>query len=319
MNGPSPRASLFSPQARPLLALSTMWAMQPRFEHDLGAFAERAAELGYEAIEINASMDAQMAGAILAGGALPVASIHAPAPLERHPTAGWNRDLNLASLDETERSLAVGYTKRSVDLAADAGARYVVVHIGRVADHELIGERRLRELYPRRDLVATEWERTVDHTVRERASLAASHIEPAQRSLAELAAYAESRAVTIGIESMQPYHQLPLPDEGASLLEPYPGHIVGYWHDVGHGEVLHRLGLVDRSAWFDVLGARLIGAHLHDMRGLTDHRAPGNGDVDYAWLAKRIPAGAARTLEIDQHEPDDSLVRSIEVLRGVGI
>src|SRR5688572_5725167 len=123
--------------ARPLLALSTMWAMQPRFEHDLFAFTQRATELGYEAIEINPSMDAQMAGAILAGGALPVASIHAPAPLEQHPTAGWNRDLNLASLDESERALAIRFTQRSVDLAVQADARYVVAHIGRVSDHEL--------------------------------------------------------------------------------------------------------------------------------------------------------------------------------------
>jgi sugar phosphate isomerase/epimerase len=289
--------------------------MQPRFEHDLRAFAERATELGYDAIEINASMDAQMAGAILAGGVLPVASIHAPAPLERHPTAGWNRDLNLASLDEPERTLAVSYTKRSVDLAANAGARYVVVHIGRVRDHDLAGERRLRELYARRDLVAEEWERTVDETVRERAGLVAPHIEPAQRSLAELAAYAEPRGVAIGIESMQPFHQLPLPDEAARLLEPYAPHVAGYWHDVGHAEILHRLGLVDRGAWFDVLGARLIGAHIHDMRGLTDHRAPGNGDVDYAWLAKRIPATVARTLEIDQHEPDDAVAHALDVLR----
>jgi sugar phosphate isomerase/epimerase len=305
--------------AHPPFALSTMWAMQPRFEHDVLAFTERAAELGYEAIEINPSMDAQMAGAILAGGALPVASIHAPAPLEQHPTAGWNRDLNLASLDEGERSLAVRFAQRSIDLASQAGARYVVLHIGRVSDHELPGERRLRELYPRRDLVPDEWERTVDDTVRERAALVAPYLDSARRSLDELVAYAEPRGVALGIESMQPFHQLALPQEAAGLLEPYPAHVAGYWHDVGHVEVLHRLGLVDRSAWFDLLGERLIGVHLHDMRGLTDHRAPGSGDVDFKWLASRIPARAARTLEIDQHEPDESLVRAIEVLREAGV
>jgi sugar phosphate isomerase/epimerase len=296
-----------------------MWAMQPRFEHDVLAFTERAAELGFEAIEINPSMDAQMAGAILAGGTLPVASVHAPAPLEQHPTAGWNRDLNLASLDEAERGLAVRFTERSVDMAAQAGARYVVLHIGRVSDYELAGERRLRELYPRRDLVPTEWERTVDDTVRERAPLVPPHIEAAQRSLGELVAYAEPRGVALGIESMHPYHQLALPQEAALLLEPYPATVAGYWHDVGHVEVLHRLGLVDRGAWFDLLGGRLLGAHLHDMRELADHRAPGSGDVDFAWLAARIHAHAARTFEIDQHEPDETLIRALEVTRAAGI
>jgi sugar phosphate isomerase/epimerase len=295
-----------------------MWAMQPRFEHDVLAFTQRAAELGYEAIEINPSMDAQMAGAILAGSALPVASIHAPAPLEQHPTAGWNRDLNLASLDGDQRTLAVRFAQRSIDLAQQAGARYLVLHVGRVSDHELLAERHLRELYPRRDLVAAEWERTIDETVRERAARVPPHLDAARRSLDELVSYAQPRGVAIGIESMQPFHQLALPQEAATLLEPYPPTVAGYWHDVGHVEVLHRLGLVDRGAWFDLLGDRLIGAHLHDMRGLTDHRAPGSGDVDFTWLAARIPAQAARTLEIDQHEPDESLVAAIETLRAAG-
>jgi hypothetical protein len=87
--------------------------------------------LGYEAIVINASMTpSAVVEAIVASGVLPVASIHAPAPLVNYPDRGWNRDLNLASLDEVERELALRYTERSVDLAVETGARHVVVHLG---------------------------------------------------------------------------------------------------------------------------------------------------------------------------------------------
>ena len=82
-----------------------MWAVQPRFERDLRAFMERAAELGYEAVEINHSMDAAQIGAILGHGVLPITNVHAPAPLERHPSLGWNRELDLAAEDEQERAL----------------------------------------------------------------------------------------------------------------------------------------------------------------------------------------------------------------------
>ena len=295
-----------------------MWAMQPRFERDIQAFMERAAELGFDAVEINHSMDAQMAGVILAGRVLPVLSVHAPAPLEQHPSAGWNRDLNLASTEEDERALAVRYTQRSIDLAAEAGAPFVVVHIGHVG-HTLDGERRLRELWPRRDLLAEEYARTVDATVRERAGLAPPHLEAARRSLAELVAYAEPKGVALGLESMQPYHQLPLPHEAADLLASYPPAAAGYWHDVGHCQVEHALGLVDLGAWFDLLGDRVLGVHLQDVRALIDHRAPGTGDVDFRWLAEQLPAGAARTLEVDQHEPDETLVSALDVLRAAGM
>lgn len=303
----------------PPLALSTMWAMQPRFQHDLHAFLEAARDLGYGGVEINHSMDAQMAGAILASGVLPVTSVHAPAPLERHATAGWNRELNLAATDEDERALAVQYTTRSIDLAAEAGAQFVVIHLGGIGKRLLAGERRLRELWPRRDLAVDEYDRALDAAVRERAEVATPHLDRARRSLDALVEYATPRGVALGIESRLHYHEIPGPRELAEMLAPYPASAVGYWHDVGHVEVQHRLGITDRSAWFDLLGDRLLGTHLHDVRGLVDHRAPGTGDVDFQWLAARVGASAARTFEIDQHEPDEAVAHAIEVLRAAGL
>jgi sugar phosphate isomerase/epimerase len=125
--------------------------------------------------------------------------------------------------------------------------------------------------------------------------------------------------VTLGLESRLSYHQFPLPQEAVDLLAPYPPEVAGYWHDVGHGEVLHRLGLVELASWFELLGDRLVGTHLHDVRGLTDHRAPGNGDVDLAWLAARIPAHVPRTFEIDQHEPDAEVAHGLVLARNAGM
>ncbi len=311
----------------PLPALSTMWAVQSRFERDLGAFLERASELGYAAVEINHSMSAEQTGAILGYGSLPVTAVHAPAPLERHPSAGWNRALNLASTDEEERGLAVEFHRRSIDLAAQAGGSVVVVHLGGVGARLLDGERRLRSLYDRREHLPEEWQATADATVKDRAMKAAPWLEAARRSLDELAAAAEGRAVTLGIETRLHYHEIPLPHEAAELFESYPPSVVGYVHDVGHAEVHHRLGLTDHDAWFDLLcpdgmGERLVALHIHDVRGLVDHRAPGNGDVDFGWLAARIAAAnplAGRTMEIDQREPDEDVARALDVLHEAGV
>ncbi len=307
----------------PLLpSLSTMWAVQPRFERALGAFMERAGELGYRGVEINHSMTAEQAGAILGYRSLPVTGVHAPAPLERHPSAGWSRELNLAATDEVERALAVDFHLRSISLAADAGASIVVVHLGGVGNRLLAGERRLRSMYDRREVLRDEWAATVDATVRERAALAAPSLDAARRSLATMAEEASRRGITLGIETRLHYHEIPLPQEAADLFAPYPPEVVGYVHDVGHAEVHHRLGVTDRSAWWDLVGPRLVELHLHDVRGLLDHRAPGNGDVDFAWLAARIAEAnprAQRTFEIDQVEPDDDLARAIDILATAGI
>lgn len=317
MNEQSAATATTSP--RPLLALSTMWAVQERFAQDILAFVSCAQALGYEAIEINNSMDPEAARAIIESRILPVTSIHAPAPLAYYPNRGWNRDLNLAAIEEEERTLAVRFTERSVDLAVEAGARYVVVHLGSVGSAQLDGERRLRELWPPRDETTAEWSRTVRETRRDRAFLARRYLVQAERSLAELVRYAQPRGVALGIESRLGYHEIPLPAEARSLLAPYDPAVAGYWHDVGHVETHHRLGLVDREEWFEAVGDRILGAHIHDMRGIVDHRAPGTGDVDFGELATRLPADAPRTLEIDQREPDEDLARAVQVLRGAGL
>ena len=308
--------------AHPVASLSTMWAMQPRFERDLPAFMTRAAELGYEAIEINHSMEADHVGAILGAGILPVTGVHAPAPLERHAERGWNRGLNLASTDEAERRLGSEYTVRSVELAAEAGAENVVVHLGAVGDRPGNGERRARRLYDQRTTRAEEFAEGQLEARRERASLAGPYLDVARRTLTELCAAAEEHGVTIALETRLNYFEIALPEEMSELLAPYPVEVAGYLHDVGHAEVLHRLGLVDRQQWWDDAGDRLVGLHLQDVTGLTDHRAPGNGDVDFEWLAARIAEAnpsAARTFEINQHEPDADVASGLELMRTTGV
>jgi sugar phosphate isomerase/epimerase len=223
-----------SREAPPPPALSTMWAMQPRFEHDLGAFMARAEELGYRAVEINHSMTAEQVGAILGFGTLPVTGVHAPAPLERDPSAGWNRELNLAAIDETERALAVQYHRRSIDLAVEASAHSVIVHLGNVGANLLAGEQRLRSMYARREQLRDEWQRIVDETVKERAGIATPWLAQARRSLDALAESAAARGVTLAFECRLHYHEIPLPAELAVLLAPYPAMSPSATEDPSH-------------------------------------------------------------------------------------
>ena len=166
------------------------------------------------------------------------------------------------------------------------------------------------------------WTNAVQQAHEEREAQAAPYLEQAARSMAELAETASAHGVAIGLETRLHYHEIPLPREARELLAPYPVAVAGYLHDVGHAEVHHRLGLTDLDEWWDELGDRLIGLHLQDVRGITDHRAPGNGDVDFAALASRIEAAnpsAARTFEIDQHEPDEDVASGLRLLREAGV
>ena len=312
----------------PRPALSTMWAVQPRFERDLDAFVRRAAELGFAGIEVNHGMDAsQVHDAIEAARrhGLEVTSLHAPAPLEavERFEGRENRTLNLASLDDIERRLAVEHHLRSLEVAATAEVRRVVVHLGGIGelDASLPSERWLRTHFDRRERadVAEQWEERIEVARVERAEVADPWFEAARRSLAELAARAADLGVTLGLESRLRYHEFPLPEECAHLVAPYPASVVGYWHDTGHAEVLARIGVVPLESWFPLTEGRLVGVHVSDVRGLRDHYAPGAGDLDFEALAPHLDHSALRTFEVDQGEPDASVARAVEVMRAAGI
>jgi sugar phosphate isomerase/epimerase len=249
---------------------------------------------------------------------LPVVSLHAPAPLVRD----WGRansDLNLAGCDDEERAAAVAAVRRTVDVAADHGIGAIVVHLGAIDRGPRNEERRLRELYAAGAIQTEEAAAVRDEAVVARRTAAPPHLEAARRSLAEIVAFAAPRGVSVGVETRLNYCEIPSADEAVSLLEEYAPEEAGYWHDTGHAEIWSRLGFLPHRRWFELLGDRLIGVHLHDVRDLRDHRAPGNGTLDWPMIREALPSTAARTCEIDQHEPEVSLTGAVRLLESTGI
>lgn len=297
-------------------SLSTMWAQQKRFE-DMHVFARTAESLGYDSIEISHSTPTEQFERLLDGAGATLSSIHAPAPLVRID-GKRNSSLNLAALDG-ERKTAIEFTKGSIDHTASVGAGYVVVHLGGVGSEMLDSELKHRKLFDSGTREGPEIDALRRETLERRAELAPPYFEKARESLAELAAYAQERGVAIGLENRLHYHEFPLPQEALSLCADYAHDLVGYWHDVGHAEVQARLGYVDKRDWLDTLKERTLGTHLHDVDGIGDHRAPGNGDVEWDYIAEGLPKDAVRVFEINQHQTDEDVAGAISFLRERGV
>lgn len=294
-------------------ALSTMTAQHERFD-DGADFARFAAESGYDGIEISHSTDASKLRQIVEARLLPIVSVHQPAPWERNPAGTPNCDLNLASLEETHRSEAVAYAQRSVLLASDLGAAAVVLHLGHV---ELPGgvpslDADVRRRFAESGLVDAP---LAAEALLQRTGQVEPFLAAARSSLREISATAARLGIVLGVESRINLLEIPLASELPYLLEGLDGDSIGYWHDVGHAEVLHRLGYCDRESWFEQPGVRCVGAHVHDVRGIVDHRAPGLGDVDFNWHLSRLKHLEWLTLEINQYEPDEAVVATPGLLR----
>ncbi len=301
------------------LSLSTMWAQQERFVADMHAFVREAIALGYDAIEVSHATPQAQFERLMSHPEAPISSIHAPAPLVRIDDNRANSALNLAALDDAERRAAIDHTKHTIELTRDAGGKYVVVHLGGIGGTMFDAERELRRLYDSgtRDGERVEELRAECHLRRHRE--AGPWIEKARRTLRELVDYAGPRGIAIGIENRLHYHEIPQAVEADDLLVDYHPHEAGYWHDVGHAEVQARLGLVEKELWLDTNGERTIGAHVHDVDGLADHRAPGRGDVEWDYIRTGLPKSALRVFEINQSQPPEAVAAAIPFLRDRGV
>lgn len=277
------------------IALSTMWAIG-QFE-SLADFFETGKQLGFTRFELNHGINAAMLEGLSLNGS--ITSIHEPCPADPSVAVLKKRDWLVSALDEENRREGVDSVRRSIDLAHRLGAPVVIVHPGRV-DVDPALEATLLNLYRAGKSRQPEYTHAKERLVAARAAQAKANMRSVRRSLIELAEYAAPRGVRLGLENRYHYQEIPLPDELDELLTLDSGDTVGYWHDVGHGHVLQNLGLGTQEEWlrrFAGPQGRLIGVHLHDVVGLSDHLAVGMGQVDWALVAGYLPAGVLRTCE----------------------
>jgi sugar phosphate isomerase/epimerase len=75
---------------------------------------------------------------------------------------------------------------------------------------------------------------------------------------------------------------------------------------------------VEHEEWLRRLASRVIGIHLHDIRGLQDHCAAGQGEVDWEMVARYLPADAVRTCELHASNTPEQIAVSMQFLADKG-
>jgi len=289
-----------------------MWGIG-RFEK-LADFFDAGARLGFGRFELNHGVNSVM----LAGLSLrdTIASVHEPCPADVSMGELKKRNWLISAIDEEKRRQGVAAVVRSIDLAHELRARAVVVHPGQV-DIDPGLERALHKLYREGKAGEPEYLEARERMVAARAAQAEANMEQVRRSLAELARHAAKKGVRLGLENRYHYPEIPLPDELESLLGlDLEG--VGYWHDTGHARVLENQGLATHEEWLRRFSGRIVGVHLHDVIGLTDHLAAGVGEVDWAMVARYLPAGALRTCEFQFSNSPTEVAAGLRWLEEMG-
>jgi sugar phosphate isomerase/epimerase len=296
------------------VTLSTMWGLG-RFS-DLEQFFSAGTQLGFHGFELNHQVDSPMLQRLEVDG-YRVTGVHAPCPADIPPAEVKARNWLVTSPDEEGRRQGVLAIQRSIDLAQSLGAELVVVHAGRV-DVDASLESRLWNLFDAGHAATEEYAALKEHVGAVRAEKAPANLEAAGRSIAELVDYAARAGIRLGLENRYHYLDLPLPGEMAYLLEVAGVEHAGFLYDVGHAQTLENLGFVPHEEWLQRFSDRMIAMHLHDIRGLEDHVAPGQGEVDWDMVARYLPEDAMRTFEVRSYHRPDQLLGALEFLASTG-
>jgi sugar phosphate isomerase/epimerase len=297
------------------VSLSTMWA-KGRFSH-MARFAAKARELGFTHLEANTSISPRMLSELLKTR-IPISSIHSPCPAALSYRGIPISNLSLSSLDESERMEAVSFTKQTIDLAVSVRATVIVLHMGEVPINLSLQDR-LHKLYDRGYAQTKEYSQAKEELVYQRVSKAPPYLEATRKSLQELSKYSRQKGIMLGVETRFHLNEIPNMDEMAELLDEVSESLVGYWHDVGHAEVQQQLGFSLHEEWLSQFRDRMVGIHLHDILGISDHHAPGKGNMDWEMVAKYLSPGIVKVCEIGEWNDEDQMQDVVKFLQKKGV
>ena len=307
-----------------MLALSTSYFTDDESEVSGELIARRARDLGFGALELEYRLSAaQLKGLrpFFSRGELAVVSIHNPFPRSPgDPPRGTHPNrVKFSSLDAGERGAAVRQAVDTLDWAAELGVPAVVLHLGRVAIPSEVDPAQLSRLVRRGRRETSEYEELREEVALAREAALSAHRDGVLSCLDRLSNEAVKRGVRLGLENR--YHPEEIPDRADLdvIFGELRGAPLGYWHDTGHGASLEALGFL--SAQTELLEAfreELLGLHLHDARGLDDHLAPGEGDLDFSAFAPRVGANAVLVAEVHPRSSEEAVRKGVRVLEEAG-
>jgi sugar phosphate isomerase/epimerase len=198
------------------------------------------------------------------------------------------------------------YTKQTLDFAVKVAAQRIVMHSGSTWYFFSSPEAKLERWIEQQQIKACD---LLDHAdFLKRRDRAMRRINKASKSsMARIIAsyeraipWVKERHLKLCLENREGMEEMPIDANFADFLKELsePEH-VGYWHDAGHAQIKHQLGLLDHRAHLASMADRLTGFHLHDVTETgRDHQVPGTGTIDFHMIAEFVRPEHTLVLEL---------------------
>ncbi len=288
-------------------ALSTRWNV---YRHEIGeSLIDEIRAIGFETVELSYDLRQDLVPGIrkkVEAGDIRVTSVHNFCPVPIGFLRGHPELFSLSSLDNEERRSAVNYTTKTIRFAAELGAHAVVAHAGNVRMRPYSGK--LIAMLEAGKRHTARYDKLLLKVQLKRDRKAPRHIEAWRRSIDDLLPVLTECRVRLGFENLPSWEAIPTEVEMNSMLDAVTSPHIGFWNDIGHGQIRQNLGLINQQFWLEKLAPRLIGMHIHDVTPpARDHVVPGAGEVAFATFAAVGRACPVRVFEFTAGTPPEAV------------
>jgi sugar phosphate isomerase/epimerase len=301
----------------PLLSLSSSW--KSHRHQDGYVMLQEIANLGFTHAELSHGIRITLVPGILKAvedGVIKIGTTHNFCPLPTGVNSAAPNLFEPSSLDYKEHQQWLRYTKRSIDFAAQVGARAIVCHLGSVEFFWFNPTPKVEayldahpELVPAEDKAYQALLAKSLAKVRKRMG---PYWERTKQSVAEVMGYAQEKGVKLAFENREAFDELPLDADYEEFINSLPADApAGYWHDTGHADIKQSMGLLDHRGMLEKMAPRLLGFHLHDVSPEgRDHQAIGDGKIDFDMVSSFWRPEHLLTIELSPRIDEDGVRRS---------
>ncbi len=297
-----------------MLAFSTCWNNSRHIDGE--SMIDEIIELGFSNIELSHDMTiAKLPGIQKAyrAGKFTCSGVHNffPSPVEVMIDAPDAYEYT--SHRPFERKRAMDMTLKTLELAAEFNAGYVVLHMGSTPLNPKKFTAPLTKLVTEGRQHEPDFIKQKINFIKKREKLSALYYQRAIEALEQLAPKAAEYQIKLAVESRSRFEDMPNEREMLKLQDHFKDNPwIGYWHDFGHVQLKHNLGLLDHQEWLKSISPYLIGGHVHDVEWpARDHRTPFTGTLNYASILSHFPADCPLIWELSPSRKSSEIESSL--------
>ena len=296
-------------------ALSTNWNCHRHISAD--TMFEEIRSLGFDKVELGYDTTQTQIDGLrkwVDSGEIKITSVHAFCPNKIVGGSG-PETYSLCDPGDFKRGRrGIAAAERCADFAASVGAGVVVMHAGRapVFRHVRVLARMVAD-----GLADTpKYEKRMLRMIVKRDKKAVLPLDTLYESLEILLPRFAACGVTLALENLPTYDAIPSETEMADLMREFAGSPLGYWHDMGHGQIRQHHGIANHKAIVSGFRRNIKGMHIHDVAFPDDdHFAPGDGGtVDFKILKDFTSSDIPLVLEPYKKVSYAEIRKSLELL-----